>query len=321
MYYNNFANCRFDLQNVVGGVGMSGRFSRYLAFFCSIVTLISTGGVWATWKFADRSPGFVATDIPIHMNEFSYGTDMPEGEVTLLERIYALLNNKYSNNVISEDQSRHYLLSTLDKDWDTGLNPSLGSFVGSMDPTTESKNRIITMFGDIIDFNEANHVSFILKSEDLVGGIDNEIALYSTSDPLDWSPSHWMTSVVGVYLSVFVPILDEQGTVIGYELLCDSIHGYCMEVQYMEGNNTPSFSTDHWRDELFYWHENYADPLPITGEDRYKYECYHTSDGNYAYPGRTASWYGWINVQTNQWAVGDFMGKKAWQRLAEILES
>ena len=58
---------------------------------------------------------------------------------------------------------------------------------------------------------------------------------------------------------------------------------------------------------------------PIEGDDRYKYECYHTPDGTYAYPGRTMSWSGWINVQTDQWSIGDYMGKKAWQRLAEIV--
>ena len=255
------------------------------------------------------------------MRDFFYEPDMPEGEVTLLQRIHDLLNNNYSNDIIPEDGGRHYLLSTLDKDWDTGLNPSLGSFVGSMDPTTTSKSRIKAMFGDIIDFTDPNHVSFILKSEDLVGSIDNEIALYSTSDKLTWSPAQWTPTVVGVYLSVFIPVLDEQGVTVGYDLLCDSIHGYCMEVQYIEGGSTSSFSTDHWRDELYYWHENYANPLPITGDDRFKYECYHPADGNYPYPGRTASWYGWINVQSDQWAVGDYMGKKARQRLEEILAS
>ena len=294
-------------------------FSLKLCLLVTILSaLLTASGVWATWQYANHPPQNENTNIPILMKGFDIKPEMPDGEVTLLQRIYDLLNNQYSNEIIPEEQGRHYLLSTLDKDWDSGLNPSLGSFVGSMDPTAESKTRINAMFGDVI---ELNHVSFILKSEDLVGSVDNEISLYSTSDPLDWHPEHWTTSVVGVYLSVFVPILDEQGTTVGYDLLCESIHGYCMEVQYMEGDLTPSFSTDHWRDELFYWHENYAVPLPITGEDRYKYECYHTADGSYAYLGRTQSWYGWINVQTNQWVTGDYMGKKAWQRLAEILAS
>ena len=300
---------------------MGKGFKRYATFFCAIFMFVSAGGVWATWEYAHLSPSSVNSNIPISTNEFVYTHYMPEGEVSILQRTLDILNNNYSNDIIPEGQSSHYLLTTLDKDWETGHNPSVGSFVGSMDPTIESKTRINAMFGDIIDFNDPNHGSFILKSEDLVGSVDNEIAFYTTSDPLDWSPSHWVTSVVGVYLSVFVPVLDEQGTTVGYELLCDSIHGYCMEVQYMEGDNTPSFSTDHWRDELFYWHENYSVPQPITGEDRYKYECYHTSDGNYAYPGRTQSWYGWINVQTNQWEEGYFMGKKARQRLTEILAS
>ncbi|MBR5139814.1 MAG: hypothetical protein IKV16_02045 [Clostridia bacterium] len=300
---------------------MGIRFTRALALFSALIMLTTVGGVFATWKYASYPPQSVTADVSINLSEFVYVQDMPEAEVSLLERIHHLLNNMYSNDIIPEDGSRQYLLSTLDKNWEVGHDPTLGSFVGSMDPTEESQYRMSAMFGDVIDFDDPNRVSFILKSEDLVGSIDNEIALYSTSDPLTWTAGNWLSSVVGVYLSVFVPVLDENGVTVGYDLLCDSIHGYCVEVQYMDGLSTPSFSTDHWRDELYYWHESYANPVPITGEDRYKYECYHPADGNYAYPGRTQTWLGWINVQTNQWAIGDFMGKKAWQCLAELLES
>ncbi len=214
---------------------------------------------------------------------------MPDKERSLLRRILDILSNNYSNDNIPKGESINYLLSTLDKDWSTGLNPSVGSFVGSMDPMSESQLRFQTMFGDILDLDAPNHVSFILKSEDLIGGESNEIALYTTSDPLVWSPTNQMTSVVGVYLSVFTPVFDEQGLLISYEPICESIHGYCMEVEYMEGSHIPSFSTDHWRDELFYWHENYETLQPIKGDDRYKYECYHPSNGRYAYPSRTIS--------------------------------
>lgn len=291
---------------------------RFAALFCTVAVLASVGGAWATWKYASLPPQNASADIPLEINEFDYTPELPVGEVSFLKRINDVLNNDYSNDTIEEGSSMQYLLSTLDKNWDAEHNPALGSFVGSMDPTAESQARINALFGDIIDLN---HVSFILKSEDLVGGVDNEIALYTTSDPLTWSPNNYINSVVGVYLSVFVPILDDQGNVVGYEQLCDSIHGYCLEVQYMEGVNVPSFSTDHWRDELYYWHEKYADPQPIIGEDRYNYDCYHPADGNYAYPDRTLSWLGWINVQTDQWAIGDFMGKKAWQCLQEILDA
>jgi len=284
-----------------------------------LLLLSSIGGVFAAWKYAEGSVQELEKEISIQLKEFDYTPPMPEKEVTLLERIYALLNNLYENDIIAMDKSREYLLTTLDKDWDTGLNPALGSFAGSMDPTLESKERMDAMFGDIIDFEDPDHVSFILKSENLVGSIENEIALYSTSDPLTWTAGNWMSTVVGVYLSVFIPVLDEQGNLLGYELLCESIHGYCLEVQYMENDYTPSFSTDHWRDELFYWHENYPDPVPIVGEDRYKYECYHTADGNYAYPGRTQTWLGWIIVPTNQWEVSNSVGRRAWQCLEEIL--
>ena len=292
--------------------------TRLVAFFCAFVCLFSIGGVYATWQYSFNTCLDSETGISINMTEFDFTPDMPKEEVSFLQRIYDLLNNSYSNDFIHEGQSMDYLLSTIDKDWTAGHSPSLGSFVGSMDPTTESKNRIDILFGDIVDLE---HVSFIIKAEDLVGSVDDEIAIYSTVDPLNWNPGYWTPMVVGVYLSVFVPIIDENGQTIGYEQLCDSIHGYCMEVAYMENDPTPSFSTDHWRDELYYWHEAYAVPQPIVGEDRYKYECYHHADGNYAYPGRTQSWLGWINVQSQQWEIGDYMGKKAWQRLAEIMES
>ena len=292
---------------------------RLSIFLALLLLCTSVGGAWATWRYAEEPAQSKAEPLFIQMNEFDYTPPMPEKEVTLLDRIYALLNNLYENDIIAMDEGRQYLLSTLDKDWDTGLNPALGSFVGSMDPTPESQARIEAMFGDIIDPDDPNHVSFILKSEDLVGSVDNEIALYSTSDPLTWSAGNWMNTVVGVYLSVFIPVLDEQGALLGYELLCESIHGYCTEVQYMDNDPTPSFSTDHWRDELFYWHENYPNPVAIKDEDRYKYECYHPADGNYAYPGRTQSWLGWIIVPTDQWAVSDSVGRKAWQCLEEIL--
>ena len=285
----------------------------------ALLLFTSIGGVFAVWEYAEEPAQKSDKEVFIQLNEFDYTPPMPEKEVTLLERIYALLNNLYENDIIAMDKGREYLLTTLDKDWDTGLNPALGSFAGSMDPTLESKERMDAMFGDIIDFEDPDHVSFILKSENLVGSVENEIALYSTSDPLTWTAGNWMNTVVGVYLSVYIPVLDEQGNLLGYELLCESIHGYCLEVQYMEGDYTPSFSTDHWRDELFYWHENYPNPVAIKDEDRYKYECYHPADGNYAYPGRTQTWLGWIIVPTNQWEVSDSVGRRAWQCLEEIL--
>ena len=298
---------------------MNGRISRYTALFCSIILLISTGGVWATWNYAIPSLDATFADIPVSMNEFFYAPDMPEKEVTLLERFYDILNNEYSNDLIPEGESKQYLFDTMNKDWGTGVNPIYGSFVGSMDPSTESKERIQTMFQGI-DFSGSEHVSFILKSEDLVGDVADEISIYTTSDKLTWSPSNWTTTVVGVYLSVFIPVRDEEQNIIRYELLCEALHGYCLEVGYLNDDNTPSFSTDHWRDELFYWHEDYATLQPIKGEDRYKYECYHPSDGYYAYPGRTINWMGWIEVETDQWNETETAkGKKAGQKLAEIL--
>ena len=307
-------------------------FTRYATIFCAIIVLMSVGGVWATWKYASFPPKNAKDDIPIQMNEFKYEPSMPEKEVTLLERIYALLNNLYTNDLIEAINakngyggSRECLLSTLDKDWTLGESTHAGSFVGNMDPTADSQERLFAMFGDVVDLSDPEHVSFILKSEDLVGDWVNEVALYSTSDPLHPYYGNWHNAVVGVYLSVFTPVYDDQWRITGYELLCDSIHGYCIETEYTQGDAIPSFSTDHWRDELFYWHwitPTYAEARPITGEDRYKYECYHTDSGNYVYdPYFDPAWMGmgWIEVPTNPSATDAHFGKTARQRLAEIV--
>lgn len=279
--------------------------ARYTALLLALALLLSIGGAFATWKYALMPLSGETRSLSVKMNEFNFDVhEMPEGEVTLLERLDDILNNRYTHEAITAP-ARHYLLSTLDKDWDSGINPANGSFVGSMDPTDTSQERINVLFGDII---ELSHVSFILKSQDLNWDGYNEFALYSTSDPLDWYPGH--NGLVGVYLSVFVPVMDDNQNIIGYDLLCESIHGYCIEVSYIDGDTTPSFSTQHWVDELFYWHHEEPWLRPITGEDRYTYECYHTY--YYPYEGRVDSWQGWIETS---------YGKNATQRLQEFFDA
>ena len=278
--------------------------SRYILLLLTVAVVMTAGGVFAMWNYAELPIQSTSNNLLKSLNSFSYqAPEMPEAEVTLLQRLAAILNERYTNDGFTEEP-REYLLHTLDKDWDTGINPASGSFFGNMDPMEDTKYRSNVMFGDI---TEASRVSFIIKSEDLDGDGYNEIALYSTSDPLDWYPGH--NGIVGVYFSVFVPVFDDDKNIIAYDLLCESLHGYCIEVSYIEGDNTPSFSTDHWVDELFYWHhlEPYLRGIP--SPDRYKYECYHTY--YYPYEGREYDWQGWIEPN---------LGKTADQRLEEIFK-
>ena len=124
--------------------------TRFIAFICAFVCLFSVGGVYATWKYSSDPYVDSETDISINIKEFDFTPDMPEEEASFLERLYDILNNDYSNEFIHEGQSMDYLLSTLDKDWTAGHSPSLGSFVGSMDPTTESKNRIDMLLQNVL---------------------------------------------------------------------------------------------------------------------------------------------------------------------------
>lgn len=266
------------------------------AFIISFVVaaLLSVSGVLAVWHYASEDTAPVEQEISTRLHAFNYDTlEMPDGEVSLLGRLSDILNQEYTTDIVTDSLS--YLINeTICVQWEYGAAP----YVGSMDP--DYAFQINELFGDIIGTEK---VSFILKNEDLTGDYYNEIAMYSTSDTLDWVPDH--LGIVGVYLTVFTPVFDEQKNIVGYELLCDSIHGYCPEVNYHSLDTRESFSTDHWVDELSYWHHEYPYLRPIPEPDRYHSENYHT----YYYSYEGGSYPAWI----------EFTGKTAEQRIAEIL--
>ena len=120
--------------------------------------------------------------------------------------------------------------------------------MGSMD--TLYKPQINELFGDILKTNE---VAFILKNEDLNNDGYSEIAMYSTSDTLDSHSKDAGDGVVCVYVTVFTPVLDANFKIIGYNMVCEALRGYCGEVRYSEEDDTPSFSTDTWCNDIGYW--------------------------------------------------------------------
>lgn len=205
--------------------------------------------------------------------------EMPDGEISLVQRLSDILNNKYKTAIVTN--SRSYLIDeTIQVRWSEGAAP----YVGSMDK--DFAEQIDALFGDVL---YDSTLSFLLKNEDLNWDGYNEIALYSTSDPLD-STSEWPSGVVCVYITVFTPVIDEQKNVIGYNMVCESLHGYAAEVRYGQNDLTPSFSTDHWRDNVGYWYydeqtyQSYELPVPddaigIDGVTPFKkhFESYNTS--------------------------------------------
>lgn len=296
------------------------RMRLTLLFLCMLLVL-STGGVYATWKYAGLPVQDVETDIQIQLNEFDYTPDMPVGEVSLLQRLSDILNNLYEFENNDNLTSREYLLErTIRQEWNPGDPPYVGS-METWDNKGEYADEINALFGDILD-NENYHVSFILKNENLIGPYDglNEIAIYSTSDPLDYSPdTHTSGEIVGVYVSVFTPVVDENNNIIGYELLCDSMYGFCNEIHYNDNHpDIPSFSTTNWRDNIVYWHHSLDtqlmpdDATSLDGQSLYKYDYASYNSGLYTYPG-----YPW--GYTNVW-IQPNMGKTMSQKLYELLE-
>ena len=246
------------------------------SLMCILSVILSIGGVFAVWRYYDDTEE-AHYDLNTAINGFNYLTeDIPDEEVTLIQRLDDILNQRYKTDIVID--SRDYLINqTIQVRWDPNAPP----YVGSMDTNYAAK--IDALFGDVL-INTP--VSFILKNQDLNWDGYSEISLYSTSDILD-SDSVWPTSAVCVYLTVFTPVLDEQKNIVAYQMVCDSLHGYAPKVRYETNDPTPSFSTDHWRDDIGYlvWNDltgtsdSYRVPADAMSNDgtkpfRYDYNSY-----------------------------------------------
>ena len=213
--------------------------------------ILPNGGT-LTFDITIHAPAGVSTDYFLLKFNFierflapgeeEFPEEMPEGEVSLVQRLSDILNNIYTTNRVTN--ARDYLINeTIQVRWDEWAPP----YVGSMDD--DYYVQINELFGDIID---DMHVSFILKNQDINWDGFSEIALYSTSDTLDNTDAWGSNGVVCVYVTVFTPVIDSSWNIIGYNLVCESVRGYCYEVRYGTNDLTPSFSTDEWRTDVGY---------------------------------------------------------------------
>lgn len=223
-------------------------------------------------------------------DEDYFPEDMPEKEVSIVERLSNILNNLYKSNNMEGLDSRTYLLEKAIQDrWSEYADP----YVGTM--SEKYSGPLEVLFGDIY-LDES--VSFILKNQDINWDGYNEITLYSTSDPLK-NTSQNLVGVVCVYATVFTPVIDEQKNVIGYNMVCEAMRGFCYEVNYGSGNTNPSFSTDEWKNDVGYmveWIDGVGAVLsdipedvpaynqywnPFDKNDYYSYNAYYVPTTNY----------------------------------------
>ena len=241
------------------------KFKYFTCIILSIVTLIfSTSKVFATWYYAHDPSNGTHADTAIDTGNFVYmPDDMPDGEVSVVQRLLDILNNKYTTDKVTN--SRDYLINeTIQVFW--GGDLTADPYVGSMDITYAEQ--IGELFKDVII---ESHVSFLLKNEDLNGDGYNEIAMYSTSDPLDCKWDY--DGTVCVFVSVFSPILDETGEISGYTLVCESLRGFCSQVFYDYESWLPSFTTESWANGVgFYYHTGV---VPIEYPDDHDYTKYN----------------------------------------------
>ena len=247
---------------------------RRLAILC-FTLLLSFGSlsVWATWEYAGKPADDANSTLGVGVNEFIYvPEEMPDEEVSVVQRLSDVLNKKYTTDGV--DNSLDYLLNeTIQVYWNN--DPAADPFVGSMDKNYAVQ--IAKLFEDVL---MDTSVSFILKNQDLNGDHYNEIAMYSTSDTLDYkNASGNYEGVVCVYVTVFTPIV-QSSQVTGYTMVCESLRGYCYEIYYSPQNRAPSFSTDTWLDSVGYTQGNRTVELPESAQLNY-------NSYNLSYNGKT----------------------------------
>ena len=219
-------------------------FSRISFFLTAVLTVGTVASVAATFNYAKSSAPPITSEQGVNVNGFIYvPEEMPDEEVTVLQRLSDILNRKYKTDKV-EDSLSYLLDETIQVYWNN--DKTQDPFVGSMDNTYQDE--IENLFGDVL---MDSSVSFLLKNQDLNGDDYNEIALYSTSDKLDNKGSSY-NGVVCVYVTVFTPGIDNAGKVTGYVPVCESLRGYCYEIYYSPSYKVPSFSTDEWRDSVAY---------------------------------------------------------------------
>ena len=139
---------------------------RYISVVCVILMITSISCVFANWNYLGNAED-IENSMSLQLGYFDYSVEnVPIGEVTLIERLYAILNNMYSTDLVTD--SRDYLINeTIQVEWEPGAPP----YVGSMD--LDYAFQINELFGDVI---HDEHVSFILKNQDLNWDGYNEIS-------------------------------------------------------------------------------------------------------------------------------------------------
>ncbi len=242
-------------------------FAKLAIAVSAIVSLFSVAGVMATWAYADKTVDDEQVSLGVTVNGFVYTPpEMPPVEVTAVQRLSDILNGKYTTDKVTD--SLDYLLNeTIQVYWNN--DPTQDPFVGSMDNTY--RDEVEALFGDVLE-KQDEKVAFILKNQDLNGDGHREIAMYSTSDPLDNTTSDYK-GVVCVYVTVFTPIVDRLGNVTGYKQVCESLRGYCYEIYYSPSNHEPSFSTDEWRDSVAY--TSWGKDTELPDDDKDDFDSYN----------------------------------------------
>ena len=106
---------------------------KVLASVFALVSLATCSGVYALWEYTHSLDPVHSTN-QVSLNEFQFLPDMPNGEVSLTQRLGNILNQAVTIPGISD--VREYLINdTIQVYWEPGAPP----YVGSMDKNFEEQ--------------------------------------------------------------------------------------------------------------------------------------------------------------------------------------
>ena len=110
-------------------------FSKISFFLAALLTVSTVASVAATFNYAQSSAAPVTYEQGMNVNGFIYvPEEMPDEEVTVLQRLSDILNRKYKTEKVQDSLS--YLLDeTIQVYWNN--DKTQDPFVGSMDDTYE----------------------------------------------------------------------------------------------------------------------------------------------------------------------------------------
>ena len=234
------------------------RLARYTAFLCALLLLASTGGVVATWRYAELPAEDATKSLAFILDEFDF-SDITQEET---EEVNKSLTQKFLE-ILNSSTDYAALTGAMDDNYD-GSRAWTASYIGNVAGSSNEDSTILLDLFDgelILDVNGTTvGVTCIVKRENIDGSSSTgvsynvgrttyrgcEMTLYLTTANFDRLSYN---DYPPVYAMVFSkPSQNAEWIQIGETMY----EGTAQVVGYVGGTTTGSFDTGTWRSSMTY---------------------------------------------------------------------